>query len=459
MDRWLKKGVLCLMMAVLCALLAGCSSFKLVVATDELYTLPQLPPEYTELNQCIRELLDAGAEYAAPVSGTNIQTVQLVDLDGDGQQEALAFLRKSSEEKPLKIYIFSPNGKGYELRTVIEGSGSAIYSVAYQDLNDDGKQEILVGWKVGAELQTLAVYTLRGGGAEELARTNYVKYAVLSLRDSAEQELVVLRADDEGAGIADYYTWTMDGTPGGGLTSASAARLSMTMAELNSGRVTSGYLRDGSPALFVTGKTETGMETTDILMDKNGELANIALSDTTGVSSVNYRYLTLFPKDINGDGITEVPAPVSLLSQNPEETETCYRIDWFSYDQNGDAAAVCSTYHDIEDGWYLDLPASWLGKIAITRAPSGMDEMTVTFSTRGALGREPTDILKICTITGENRALKATRGNRFILSRQAETIYTAEFLDGNENWDGKMTEDELRAGFRLITTEWLSGDN
>ena len=36
-------------------------------------------------------LLESGAEYAAPVSGSNIQPVQLEDLDGDGEEEALAF--------------------------------------------------------------------------------------------------------------------------------------------------------------------------------------------------------------------------------------------------------------------------------------------------------------------------------------------------------------------------------
>ena len=47
-----------------------------------------------------------GGEYAAPLTGEMIQSVQLQDLDGDGRQEAIAFFRMSSEEKPLKIYIF-----------------------------------------------------------------------------------------------------------------------------------------------------------------------------------------------------------------------------------------------------------------------------------------------------------------------------------------------------------------
>ena len=48
---------------------------------------------------------------------------------------------------------------------------------------------------------------------------------------------------------------------------------------------------------------------TDILTVKNGELVNILLSDVTGVSSEIAPFSSLYPEDINGDGITEVPHP------------------------------------------------------------------------------------------------------------------------------------------------------
>ena len=87
--------------------LGGCGGFHIEFNPEELYALPELPAKYTELNARLNAILEDGAEYAAPMSGANIQPVQLTDLDGDGQQEALAFFRKAEDEKPLKIYIFS----------------------------------------------------------------------------------------------------------------------------------------------------------------------------------------------------------------------------------------------------------------------------------------------------------------------------------------------------------------
>ena len=78
---------------------------------EDLYSLPSLPTEYTELNNCINQIINSGAEYAAPISGTNIQPVQMKDLDGDGQQEAVAFFRNSADEKPLKICNFYRCGR------------------------------------------------------------------------------------------------------------------------------------------------------------------------------------------------------------------------------------------------------------------------------------------------------------------------------------------------------------
>ena len=77
----------------LASLLSGCSMPELVSSPEDLYSLPALPAKYTELNQQINAILAGDAEYAAPASGTNIQSVQLVDLDGNGGEEAVKAYR------------------------------------------------------------------------------------------------------------------------------------------------------------------------------------------------------------------------------------------------------------------------------------------------------------------------------------------------------------------------------
>ena len=287
--------------------LSGCS-LNLAASPEDLYTLPQLPAEYAELNHSIRQLIEAGAEYAAPTAG-------------DGQEEAVAFLRRGSDERALKIYIYERTESGYAQSAVIEGSGTAIYSVDYRDLDGDGRQEILVSWKVGPEVQALSVFTLRLGTPRELMNSSYIRYAAADLDGDGREEILTFRADEQGAGTADYYAWTGDGT----LAPAGVARLSMTMAELSAGQVLSGTLRGGEPAVFATGVSDSRIQVTDVLALRQGELGNLTVSDSTGVSREIYRYLGLFPTDIDGDGVTELPVPQPARARTPSPPITPWR--------------------------------------------------------------------------------------------------------------------------------------
>ena len=438
-------------MIFLASMLSGCTIPKLTLNSEDLYSLPTLPAKYTELNTQLNEILESGAEYAAPTSGANIQSVQLVDLDGDGREEAVAFFRNAAEEKPLKIYIFTATEVSYQKTELIEGSGTGIYSIAYTDLDGDGRMELLVGWKATTELQVLEVYALRPGGAALLVRSDYVKYTAMDLDQDQRQELVVLHADEGGDGVADYYSWQEDGS----LASQSSARLSVTMAELNQqGRVTQGKLQEEVPALFVTGVTDASRAVTDILSVRNGELTNVVLSDLTGVSGEIAPFCSLYPSDINNDGLTEVPSPIQVSSMM--ETGAAYqRVDWYAYNAGGQSSLALHTYHDVEDRWYLRLPEEWLNHIWVGRATMP-DEAAVTFYILDGEAMEP--FLRITAITGSSRENRAVRGGRFLLSRQSEVIYTAELLDANDTWQYGVTADEVREAFSLITSEWSAGD-
>lgn len=197
---------------------------------------------------------------------------------------------------------------------------------------------------------------------------------------------------------------------------------------------------------------------TDILTVKNGELVNILLSDVTGVSSEIAPFSSLYPEDINGDGITEVPHPEPIPAWGNVGEDPCRRIDWYTYTSDGTKAAVVSTYHSVEDGWYLRLPDVWKDQILITRTAGtggGHGHILLPGRQRGAATGCPADT----KLTGSGREARATRGGRVILRRLPEIIYTAELLDTNGSWEYGLTEDEVREAFSLITTEWSAGDS
>ena len=145
-----KKLALLSLAALLCLLLSGC----FVKTVDELYTLPRHSDEYDNLQKAIDEVMAAaGCEYCAPVSGSNQQSVQLADLDGDGEEEAIVFA-KTSDEKPLKAYVFDKLDGAYQNISVIEGNGAAFARVEYVDLDGNSHRPAAErpGFAVGERL-------------------------------------------------------------------------------------------------------------------------------------------------------------------------------------------------------------------------------------------------------------------------------------------------------------------
>lgn len=442
-----KKWIMAALCALCCTLLTGCFFSSPV---EDLYQLPQLPEEYTALSNEINAVLTQGAEYAAPTGGSNLPPVQMVDIDSDGTEEALAFFRNDSAEKPLQIYVFSAREDTYTCTAVIEGTGTGINSVAYSDVNGNGILELIVGWKISADVQMLSLYGFVGDEVTEHITAAYAQYTLSDLDGDGCQELVVFHAGEEGDSYADYYNWEDEA-----VTLVGTTRISATIAQL--GKVTSGTLRDKEPVLFVSGLEENEVVVTDILMLRDGQWSNITLQDTTGVSSEIFHFMSLYPKDVNGDGVTEVPRPVVLPVQ--ESKDVYYEVYWCSYDTENEAIVEIITYHNMTDGWYLVLPEEWDGEITVSRSKKLSDQADVSFYYRDESSGEWQEFMVISKLTGDNRVYRADRGDNNIIHRQSDAIFTVRFMPASTEWSETPNEEEVKSRFGLIYNDWATGVN
>lgn len=426
--------------ALLAALLTGCGFSD--ASVEELFTLPRMAEEYTGLTKELDDLIAQGYEYASPTGGRNIQSVQMVDLEDDGIQEALVFLRRSSDEKPLKIMVFRLEGDTYRCFCTIESSGSAVDSVYYQDLNGDGCREIIVGWRISADVQTVAVYVPQPE-PYVLLQSGYTRFTVTDLDGDGVKSLLLFRSDNDGQPVAGLYVRKDD------VISASySSVLSCTMAELSRGSIVAGRLSDGTPAVFATGVNSQGMAMTDVLIwQENGGLTNVVQDRFTGLTSAVYPYMQLAPQDIDGDGCIEIPAPEQPAKADTANTAAAKGlVKWISYDKDGDSASLTVTYHDLAAGWYFRLPDGWGGGITYTTADNGAYENQVVLLCSG----QP--VVALYTLTGDNREKRAMMGGRIALRRQNGVTYAGELLDGAASC--RLDEETLRQCFNLIVARW-----
>jgi hypothetical protein len=444
--------------------------------------------DYANLQAAIREVQSSlEAQYGASpdgagiLSGDNTATIQLQDLDGDGDREsAITFLRISGADKALKIYVFTQVGEDYQLTGVVEGDGAAIYSVSYVNLNGIGDKELVVCWQVSTGVYQVGAYTLdelgrdHGQGTDDSSdRSDLLATQLLLTSCSAaidgsnvaigcclldfdqdlRTEVAVVRTDPGGVSSqVEVYGWE-----DGAFISEDTVKLSDGVVSLN--RLRANYLKGDElypPAMYITGTLDDGRRVVDVIayhrVSGQNRLVNLALDEETGVSrEILQGYTDVDMTDINDDYVAEVPLPTALPTQGDSGSTNFWLIDWFQYDDSGRRVYVTTTYHNVADGWYLEIPESWRDKLILSRNDQ-VGAREVVFSLWQGEDQSSLPFLSIYRLTGNNRYNMVNRGNRFILREEESVIYAARFYDCP--WDCGLDTTDLLNNFKTIQRSW-----
>ena len=377
------KRTLWLWLGLMTALLSGC----LFRSPDDLYRLPEQSAGYERLNAAIRDVrssLDAeygaSSEPAVIVSGDNTATIQLQDLDGDGQREsAVTAFRVPGIEKSMKIYIFRQAGEDYQVFSVVEGDGSAIYSIDYVDLNGQGEKELVVNWQLSTGVYQLGAYTMDDLDLRPLPRTAAPQaasaapvadrsallatellltgcsgaadgssgYRLLDIDQDTRTEIAVVRIDSAGVGShVEVFGWDDGAFVSLGITKLSSGAVSLI-------RMRSNYLSGPSfrPALYIICALTDGSRTIDVLARQGRHLVNLALDGKEDGVSQNMLqgYTEVSLTDINADSVLELPSPWRLPSYSETSTSNFWLINWSQYHEDGTCRPVLTTYHNVVD--------------------------------------------------------------------------------------------------------------
>ena len=439
-----KRVGLALLAAALTLLLSGC----FVKTVDELYTLPRHSDEYDRLELAIDAVLNGqSAAYSAPVSGPNQQSVQLADLDGDGQEEAIAFL-KAAGDRPLRACIFSRMDGDYHLTDVIEGDGTSFASVEYVQLTGQPGIELVIGRQLSTDvLQSLSAYSYSDGHVAELMNANYSEYRVVDLDGDGRKDIFLLRFEaEQPQGIAELYRWQA-----GQMEREKEAYLTAGASLVK--RILTGNLMKDIPAVFVSSAYEDTGLVTDVFAFQNGVFQSVTMREAESpVSTVRSYYV--YASDIDGDGLIELPQILPLPSaEGSDENDSA--ISWYNLDLDGRSMPKLTTYHSFSGGWFLKLPDRWQNQFCITRGAEADGVHGYAFS-QWEDGRRTELIFTIYAFSGENRNESASADGRFILAEKGDITYAAKL--GTGKWAEELSADRLRDMFHFIHIDWNSGE-
>ena len=437
----MKRMILFSLMAILLVSLSGC----FMEPAENLYAIPKQSSDYYELQSAIEKAMPAGASYCPPTAGDNQQAVQFADLDGDEKDEAIVYL-KTTGSAPLSVCVFGKRAGKYALIAKTDFAGSSFDHVEYVQIDGAAGNELVVGRQLSDQVaQTLGVYALRGDTMQELMTANYSEFITTDLDTDGNRELVLLCADTDQHGVAEFYHWKDDQLlrerEAGMTTAVSAVR-----------RIITGKMCESVPAVFVASEFGEGTIVTDIFGLRDGSFANLALSDenATGVQTVRDYYV--YSNDIDSDGLIELPRLIAMQELAGDETsKNRSLICWYNLYPDGTERVKCLTYHNYSTGWYLEIPQRWKTSLAVSRAAVYGTTLGYRFLLADENGA--TELFSLTAVSGDDAAQMLQEGVWQKLTEKGDMVYLCAIADRT-----RLNFETLRSMFHFIRVDWKTGE-
>ena len=407
---------------------AGCS----MQSGDSLLTPPNLPAEYVELEKQLDAIREQGAEYIVAETGTDRQSVKLVDLDADGYNEAVAFFRMG--DGVLRAYMFEYDSGGYYQAGYVEGAGARrLYSVEFVDYSSCGRLAVALSWSYDeTENRGLTVCRYNGSDVSTILQTQYKG---------------ILYTDTDGNGKTDIYTATVNDVTGAhrmrrfqlNADGVYVQNLEVPMcSEVR--HVVSMQYSDGM--LYIDSAAHGGGYVTDVIRGSN----NLTMDGIIGSGSSTYRQAAVFCTDIDGDRQIEVPMVEKVGSG---------RIGWYRFgrtDTQGEKTLAAETYFSIADGWYIFWPDKWQDNVASQRSVSNGVAMTTFYVpvTAGGTAEVRNALLTVYVFSGDQSSdtLQSYSGVK-VIQTVGTTIYAYNIMQ-NDFPEYSMSDWDMTRLFNII---------
>ena len=350
------------------ALLAACTLSSCSIGDVE----TQLrAPRPTGEQQQIQQALDAyitraGAarEYVLkfPQDGEYLSAFAMEDVDGDGEDEAIAFYQFSGESEQTHIHLLDKVGGEWQSVADREGFSTDISGVAFGDLDGDGTKELLAGWSVyNSRDRRLAVYSLTDDAITVRSDDQYYTHLVVdSLVQTGRDDLLLFQLDST-RNVATVRLKTLEKK---GLVERGQARIDGYIRTFGAHRV--GKLAEGLYGLYIDGYKDADTTITELIYWDGSQLHTPFYSSADNITSMTARQTPIPSMDVDGvggrDSQVEWPRCTRLPGyETAQASQSQWLTQWmaWNYDTQQEQRLFASVV-SMSDGYYLLIPDDWL---------------------------------------------------------------------------------------------------
>ena len=432
------KSIIIMLAICVCFVFCGCA---FVENTDDLVSPPELTGEMSPIADALYDVAGADCDLKYPTEGAHRSAIILEDINGDGVFEAFAFYSTSDDEMTTMHInvICQQKGKWKSLsdQTIV---ATGVEKVEFCDLNNDGVEEILVGWDVnGTSEKQLSVFTFDGNALNQQLLQAYTSFLCCDLDNNGINEIFVhLLNKAEKSNKAIIYNYGENGM-------AQTAGCVMDRSVKSASKPVLSTLSNGQKAIYIDEIKGVG-SVTEVLYISKDELVNPLLDSINSFENIStYRAASIETKDINNDGILEIPV-ASDLPNAVSDGEKLYYTNWCSF--NGEKLSVkLVTVVNTVDGYYLTVPNSMVGYLAVVKDIENHERKFYHYdSQNNVLGK----LLFTVTVQDARKwsSEEPKSADKIVLSDKDNAVYVAELGEGVA--DFAITADVIKDTFYLV---------
>ncbi len=361
----IKKLIALVLVVCTIASFSGCSLNFFSI--ESLLAPPKQPGKNGEVQEAFNELMKGKTvQFKTPASGDYQTSVVLKDINGDDVEEAFVFYSDTSlVEGSVRFAFMEYKNREWILSADVKGAGNGVYDVCFEDINNDGAAEIFVSWSLieaGAskiltayELTREATVTVLNNLSNEYCNA----HAFVDFNGDGKMDLVLVYLDDTGPVQRSYlrlFTLQNELVKYGEIAlDSSIVSVDKIFADKLNSEENGEYSR-----IFLECSKNDRMCFTELVYWDNNYAVPVRAFKQPSVSTL--RNKGVYSKDIDGDGLFEIPSLTTLYGDEStfkiSEDEAVFTLSLLKWNHVcGDREAnKLTTLHNSKDNYLLVFP-------------------------------------------------------------------------------------------------------
>ena len=328
---------------------------------ESLMNPPEAAGDYKNIQNVIEKSLGDGIILKAPNEGEYTTSITYLDLNTDGENDAVAFYRiKNDDTSAIYMSVLIKSDSKWMASEPIKGKGNDVLEFSFGDLNYDSVPEIVVGWNMfdSKDNNTLSVYEVSNKSGETQVKTCdsviYTKMYVADVCAEGRNEILLIKNtfnDETSPATATVYEFVD--------SKLKVINTAQLVAEVSDYRQLQLQSVSGTNVFYLDGVIEAENMITEIIYwNKDAAALESPTYAEQAQEVVSYREETVPSSDINNDGIIEIP-----FAAGETDSRFVELTDWKQFtfkDYISIASGICS------DELVFVYPQQWGNAVAVS---------------------------------------------------------------------------------------------